>query len=283
LLVNDTVIAAFLPQEDGEFVMTAELTNTLPDNFDLILVGTTGRRESSSVVSAGLTAFDPLTLESLTVVPDELMRFVVQPLLISWDVENAALVRVQLTGLEAYTRPEGTVDLPATGSLDEIIDIPLQDIVISVYAEGESGNNITDEIIVPALLPQCSPADEPVRLFSGPNSMNQEIGTVPESASVIVDGRDVTGAWIRVRENGGWGALAAFDCASNFNPAELRQIIEVIPPPQQPTQPLPTITPTAPLGVVPTQPSVTNITPGAVITSTPVPAIDATPQPTSAG
>ncbi|MEL6269694.1 MAG: hypothetical protein AAFR22_07770, partial [Chloroflexota bacterium] len=278
LLVDGTPIATFDPADNGEYVLSAEQTAALPDTLSMSLVGRTGRRMSAAPIGDALTAFDPLELVSFEITPTEMVRFVVQPLSLAWEVENAVQVQLDIAGLESYTN-DPSVIYEATGSMDEILDIPLEDVVVSLFAEGPGGNALSDQVTIPAVLPQCQPADEAVVLHDGPNPLNQEIGTVPESASVIVDGRDVSGAWIRVRENGGWGAVEAFECASVFNPAELRQIVDVVPPPQQPTSAPVTPTPGAGAtgGAVPTEPSPLNITPGALVPA------DATPQPTSAG
>ncbi|MEM6528300.1 MAG: FHA domain-containing protein [Chloroflexota bacterium] len=278
LLVDGTPIATFDPADNGEYVLSAEQTAALPDAMSMSLVGRSGRRTSTFALGEALTAYDPLNMVTFEATPEELVRFVVQPLTLAWEIENASQVQIDIAGLESYASDPAENFDPA-GSLEDILDIPLEDVVISIRAEGPAGNTLTDQATIAAVLPQCQPVSEDVTLYAGPNPLNQEIGTVPESASVIVDGRDVSGAWIRVRENGGWGALEAFECASVFNPAELRQIVDVIPPPQQPTA-LP-VTPTPGAGdtggTVPTEPSPLTITPGALVPA------DATPQPTSAG
>lgn len=283
LLINETPVATLDPLPEGN-TYTLE-TTALPDHVLLSLVGT--NRNRADRVDQPVRVYDPIRIESFTVEPDQLVRYVVQPLSLRWELANAAYV--QVGGLDVFT----TGDVPGgnfspVDSIDGVLGIPLDDLTVSLYAENTQGDTFTDQIVIPAVQPQCTPADDDVPLRSGPNPLNQQIGIVPFDATVSVDARDVTGAWIRVKLEGGltgWGAVDAFTCADIFNPADLRQIIDVTPPPPPPTVP-PTPTETSVPVAATAEPAPR--TPGAVVTPTgadnaateePLP----TPQPTTAG
>ncbi len=267
LLVDGTPVATFPPQTSSYTLQTT----ALPRSAVVEVAGSARNREAR--LSQTVRIYDPVLMRTFTANPPELVRFVVQPLTLSWELDNAAFV--QVNGLEAFTTDEGLApEYRAVDETDELVGIPLDDLSVSVYAEDDLGNPFTYQELIPAVLPQCTAADADVPLRNGPDPRNQQVATVFADDTVVVDARDITGAWVRVQLDAGlsgWGALDAFTCTDRFNPANLRQVVEVTPPPPPP------ITPTAAPADTTETGGVTR-TPGSVVpTTTP------TAQPTTAG
>lgn len=265
LLIDETPVAT-LGADARQFTLD---TDTLPEAPVIAIMG--GNRREQVSLSQSVRIYEPIELVTFSAQPQELVRYVVQPLTLNWDVTNAQFV--QISGLDGFTNELPVGDFEPTGSLDEVIGIPTENLAVSLYAEDAIGNPFSDTLTINAIEPQCQPLED-VPLRNGPNPLNQQVATVPVDAVVVVDGRDVTGAWVRVQLDGGltaWGALDAFECEDIFNPANLQQIIDVVPPPQAPTD-LPTPTSEA-------QPAATATPNGAAPASTPTPTV----QPTTAG
>ena len=194
-----------------------------------------------------MRVYDPIVIETFNAQPAQLVRHVVQTLDLSWAVQNADFV--QINGLEPFNDQDVTgQDLDPVSSVEGLVGIVTDDLALTLYAEDALGNARTEQLVIPSVPPQCTPEDEPLTLRDGPDTLNQAVGTVPVDATVTVNARDVSGAWVRVQLEGGvsgWGALAGLTCADTFNPANLQQEINVTPPPTAPTEtntPAPTAT-----------------------------------------
>lgn len=271
LLVDETPIAELDPNANS----TRLGTNNLPDNAVISLLGVNRNRESR--LDQFIQVFDPIEIVSFSAEPPQLVRNVVQELTLSWVLENAAYV--QIGGLDAFTTTviDSSVRYDAQDTLEGVVGIPSDTLTIELYAEDELGNPFVQQYTIDVISPQCTPQDEAVPVRDGPNFLNRQVGTVPADATVVVDARDVTGAWVRVQLGGdltGWGALDAFTCANTFNPAELRQEIDVIPPP------IPTETPTLPPLPTETPTSQGTVQPEGAIVGTPPSSVPDTPPPT---
>ncbi len=274
LLVDETPVATDLAPETTSYTLDTTFLSASPL---ISLQGTT--RNQSARLDQVIRVYDPMQLNTFTALPPELVRYVVQPLQLSWEVANADSVQITVKG---FTGDFAGGAFAANASTDEIIGIPEDNVTVLLQAQDAFGNPYTEQIVIPAVMPQCQPNADEVVLRGGPDPRNQQIGTVPPDVTIAVDARDVTGAWVRVQLEGGlagWGALDQFECAGSFNPGDLRQVIDVTPPPPTPLEsnvtPISaTATPTPAMGAsVP-------VTPGAGAT----PTEDApTLQPTTAG
>ncbi len=241
LLVNETPVAD-LPPEERRYTLQ---TDTLEENAVISVVG--AARNSSARLDQSVRVYDPIVIETFNAQPAQLVRHVVQTLDLSWAVQNADFV--QINGLEPFNDQDITgQDLDPVSSVEGLVGIVTDDLALTLYAEDALGNARTEQLVIPSVPPQCTPEDEPLTLRDGPDTLNQAVGTVPVDATVTVNARDVSGAWVRVQLEGGvsgWGALAGLTCADTFNPANLQQEINVTPPPTAPTEtntPAPTAT-----------------------------------------
>lgn len=255
-------------------------TTALPPNPVIEIVGSA--RNRSDAMQQRVQVYDPIQLVRFNAVPNQLIRYVVQPLSLNWELQNAEFV--QIFGMDAFVQPEGTdaaQRYEASGTLSDINGIPMDDtLILELYAEDALGNPYSQTIAIDAIQPQCSPNRDTVELRASPSERSNVVATIfrDENATVNVDARDPNALWLRVKlpntDLTGWGALDAFDCADTFNPASLQAVIV-------PTPTIPPVvdTPTPPLS--PSPAAIESPTPGAIIT--PATPVIPTTQPTSAG
>lgn len=208
---------------------------------------------------ASVHIYEPITgIQSFTITPAQLVRYVVDSISIQWNVPGA--IHTQLLGLENFTDMALEADGPV-GSFEGIAGIARDPITVRLIARDEVGNNYEQSMTINVVNPECTPAGEGVTLHAGPDVLHQVIGTVPQGDPVVVDAQDVTGEWLRVILPGqqtGWGLRADLVCAGNFDPANLYKEVNVPPVPPTSTAtatPVPTSTATptvVPASVTPT-------------------------------
>ena len=205
--------------------------------------------------------YEPITgIQTFSITPSQLVRYVVDSLSIQWNVPGA--VRTQILGLENFTSTVLEVNGPS-GDFEGVAGIARDPITVRLVAQDEVGNNYEQSMTINVVNPECTPAGEGVTLHAGPDIRHQVIGTVPQGDPVVVNAQDVTGEWLRVLlpgEQTGWGLRTDFVCAGNFDPVNLYKEVDVPPLPPSPT---PTLTPTV------------------TLTPTLAPAPSATPSPSS--
>lgn len=214
-------------------------TDNLIGEVSLALAGTNGERQA--VATQTLRVYEPLGEGLFTASPDELVRYVVQSLDISWDIPGA--VKTRLAGLEAFSNAPVEAGYGQQAALS-VSGIPSQPFTLTLWAEDEVGNVREQTLNIQVVNPECAPIQEAVTLYTGPDARHQVVGTVPAGASVIVNAQDSSGRWLRVQLPGslsGWGDRAAFVCAPIFNPDNLYKEVNV--PPLPPPTPTPTRTP----------------------------------------
>lgn len=219
VLVNEIIVQSELPGDQSSFAI-----DTSAYNGDIV-VNIIGRRAGASS-SAEATAFVylPVAVRSFDADPDTLVRYTVNTLTISWDVPNAAFVRI--SGLSAFTnnRYQDATEYPATHTLQGIGGIPTDSLQIQLYAEDEIGTPIEASYTLTLIDPQCT-ALENVILREGPNEAYQQVASVEAGGSVVPTAQDAQAGWIRLRlagDNQGWAEKSAFNCNTNFNPANLQ-------------------------------------------------------------
>ena len=232
-------------------------TSDLHGQVVVSILGVNGERQDSA--SQTVQVYRPMALDSFAVEPSRMVRYVVQPVTIRWNVPGA--VSVQITGLESFSVAPLEPTYEAEGEIT-VVGIPLDAVSITLLAQDEAGNTLETTIPMEMVTPECAPAGESVTLFVGPDIRQQVVGTVRAGTNVVVDAQDESGQWLRAQLPGGisgWGARSAFACAATFNVGDLRKEVNVpmlptltptpVPPPTGTPGPLPSpvasVTPTA--------------------------------------
>jgi pSer/pThr/pTyr-binding forkhead associated (FHA) protein len=230
--------------------------------------------------------YPPLQLSYFTVDPPRVVRYVLQPLTLNWNVIGATSTRIG--GLDNIMT--SNVLQPSYGAQATVANIgiiPNGPLAVTLLAQDNAGNTLQAAVNIEVVDPQCVPKQDAVTLYDGPSEANQVVGTVPPATNVIVDAQDASGQWLRVQLPGGvqgWGPLASFTCADIFSPANLRRVLNAPTPlPTITLTPTPSASPTlrpSATPVSPTPPAPTQAAPAQsnVATSVPVPP---SPQPTS--
>ncbi len=225
-------------------------TSDLHGQVVVSIQGVNGGRQDTA--SQTVQVYRPMALEEFTVEPLRLVRYVVQPITVRWNVPGAVIT--QITGLETFSVTPIETAYEAEGEISSLVGIPTDAINVTLLAEDEVGNTLETTIPVEMVTPECAPSGESATLYLGPDVRQQVVGTVPAGASVVVDAQDESGQWLRAQLTGGisgWGPRSAFACASTFNVDDLRKEVNV------PMLPTPTLTPVPP-----------TVTPGAILVPT---------------
>lgn len=254
LMVNSEQVQELTP-EAGTLMLD---TNTLPTDTVLQISGIS--RGNIVSETQAIRIYDDVNLISFTAEPSQLVQYVVDTLDLSWTVENVDGVRI--VGLDAFNNSmTGETIFGASDGISDVAGV-VQDnsLTVELHTANALGTPFIEPLVIEAVPAQCSAAEGTVELREGPDMRNRVVGSVAPETTVLISGRDVTGAWIRVELDGGlsgWGALDAFTCANTFNPSDLLQISDVVPPPT-PIPPTATFTPspTRPPTATPLPPTV---------------------------
>lgn len=246
LLVNGTpVFAVTAAAQNSASVDTSALFGPV----SVVVEAVNGSRINAR--SLTVDVYEPLRLERFSAAPSQLLRGVVQPLIVEWEVTGAVNTRV--TAPEMFT--PHLLESGGTGGRFEIVGIPLEPVQLALVAYDAAGGALAQTLTVSVVSPVCV-ASGPAELRAGPDLAHQVVGTVPSGVTVVVDARDASGGWLRVPDLGGglagWGPRHQFVCA-DFNVNDLRVELNV--------PPTPTPTPTRTPSPMFTWPSPTN-TPG---------------------
>lgn len=220
-------------------------------------------REQQARAEQSVYIYQPLGEGILTADPQQLVRYVVQALTISWNVPGAVTTR--LMGLEAFSNAPVESVYGASGTVSGIVGIPAGPFTLTLRAEDEAGHVREQRLDIGVINPECLPAGQSITLRAGPDARHQVIGTVPSATIVVVDAQDSSGQWLRAQLPGslsGWGQRTEFVCAQNFNVDDLYKELNV------PT-PIPPTTTTAPTLTLP--PTGTVIRPPTLAPSAPTP------------
>jgi hypothetical protein len=239
-------------------------TSNYSGDIDVEIVGTRGNDEVRQ--SASVFVYIPMNVASFTVSPSPLVRHVVTAIDVSWDVPGAVLTRI--SGLDDFTTSLYESEHTDSATLQGIGGVADTALTLSLYAEDEAGNILEETLVVDVVDASCT-ADSDVTLHEGPAELYQQVGTVPQGQSIIVQAQDASSGWLQTTLAGGtvaWGERSAFTCADNFDPDQLRKAFNVPPTPTPIpptfTPPPPTLEPTK----EPTQTQVPKFTPTPVAT-----------------
>ena len=156
--------------------------------------------------------------------PPTLLRHVVQPLTLRWDVTGARELRLE------GPQPFAGQDLNAIGASGvlEGLALPLAEaLTLSLIAVDAGGNVLEETLTLPATAPTCAVLGSSLILRSEPQSDAPSSGQLEGGDSVAVDGRDSTGAWLHLPGEApdAWAMLDGLDCP-DFAPEDLR-LLEV--------------------------------------------------------
>ncbi len=247
----DVLVNQFAIQNDvsGDVDSWEIDTSELDGNIEIMVIARNGSRSIRDSVSSFI--YVPIALNSFEVNPNPLIANTVNTLTISWDVSGAAFVRI--SGLNDFTNNliQSSTEYGAVHTLEGIGGIPTESLNLTLYAEDQSGESIETPLLVPLIDPVCTTISE-IALHEGPDTRYQQVGTIPNTTSVVVLAQDADAAWLRVRlpeDIRGWSPREAFTCAENFDLADLRTEINV---PDLPTPTVePQVTATQPLAPTP--------------------------------
>lgn len=235
VLINGAELAGDLP---GDTTSTTIETDDLSGNLEITVIGRNGSNSVRDTVTSHV--YVPIGMNSFEVDPDPLIRNTVNTLTISWDISGAVFVRI--TGLADFTnnRVQSSTEYEAVHTLQGIGGIATEPLNLVLIAEDESGEQIEVPLTVDLIDPQCT-ALENVSLHQGPDSLFQQVATVPQGTRVVVLAQDADTDWLRFQlpDNiRGWGQRDLFDCADNFDLSDLQTEVNV------PELPTPVLSPT---------------------------------------
>lgn len=242
LQINGTMVAERFNAEPASLNVD---TSGLSGEVRLGLSGYNGSLETT--VEKTVRVFEPIGAAVISVSPNPPLRYVLQTLSISWTVPGAASVRYTLEGLSGSTEYlQGQILSGPTQSITAQ-GFPQQTLRLTLLVEDElaTPQTIIQDIVL--LDAQCTARDRAVTLYAGPDTRYQVVGTVQPGGSVIVDGQDSSGNWLRAQLQPGlfgWGVIEQFTCPPTFKPEDLQKRLDV-PPTPTPVPPTATPTPTA--------------------------------------
>lgn len=238
--VNGVEVETFTPD-----VRQANLdTSSYSGNIVITLRAENGNLISE--LSQQVEVVVPMVVEYFRIEPERPVRFVAQTITISWNIHGAVTTR--LIGLEALTNSPRDFSYGQSATIS-VSSAPTDlQYALRIVAENGSGDVFEQDVLISLIDPQCV-AQSAVTLYAEPNETSQVTSTVTSGTSVIVDGRDITGGWLRFGP-AGWGLLSEFICADTFNPSDL--LLEISVPTAMPDTLTPTASPTFTATVFPT-------------------------------
>ena len=210
------------------------------DPIDIVLIARNG--DASDVKTMRLEIYQPVNVIQFESDKLTLPRNMPGELTIRWRVEGASMLNIAL--------PAGFESLHETSSGSEgemVVKGEANDnFLISLALEDEIGNKTTRAIPITVREPECNPVRDSL-LHAGPDSRFERVGYALRNVPVLARGRNAAADWLKVElasGETGWGFHTSFRCLG-FDPAALKTISD-IPPPPTPTLPIsPTQTPSA--------------------------------------
>lgn len=240
LLINGVLVRDNLPSEQNSAQIES---GGYTGEVVIQAIASNGTQTAESFTSVMITP--SLRVASFTINPPVLVRHVAQTLTLNWRVSGAVSTRIN--GVEAFSSAPIQTDYGAEGTLS-VAGIPNSPFAftITLTALSETGEATQQSITVDLVDPQCTASTGSVALYGSPDGRGQIVATAPQHTTVVVDGQDSSGQWLRVRLSGGaygWGRTDALTCASNFNVSDLLRILEVPTAMPDPITPSPSVSP----------------------------------------
>jgi len=248
----------------GEAISAADSDVTFnlmaPGPHEIALVAVNGDAVARESVQVQVHA--PLTIASFSAQPAVQVRYVTQPVVLSWEVPGGT--QVQLLGLpgDDVNAVYGPVD-----SRQVRLD-GLAPLTVTLRAQGGAGQVAEQALTIPVEDPVCTVVEDGAEVRAGPSNLHTLLGTASAGQMVVPDMRDGSGQWLRVFATGDqrvWVASAALNCL-NLDPMRLR--VDPAPPTPVPTA---TASPSPAPSATASPPPAVTATPTALPTATPPP------------
>jgi len=214
--INDTPFTTLDASDDN---LSLTIAPEYLGEMTLTLFAINGDQRTSA--ERRITVTQALTIDEFVVEPTTVVRFIVQPLSVRWRATGA--VNTRLDGLQNFSTSPVQTTFGASGSIEAVVGAPTDSFTLTLTAESSSGERVRQSITVEAVNPMCVAADEPVQLYIAPDETQQVVSTVPAGAEVVVNARDLSGAWLRALLPGdvsAWGLRDGFVCGG-FNVDDL--------------------------------------------------------------
>lgn len=195
------------------------IDNPFGQNYTLTLIaeGSSGQEARQDRI---IRLFDRVAITSFTADPPQIVRYVRQTLTLNWEVVGDATI----SGLEPFLNGASAVE--TEGSL-QAIGVAEDNLNLILTVRGEFDQMTQQALGVPAVPPECTSLPGEFTLHEGPNEDAAVVTSITSLTTLIVDGRDGSGGWLRfpVTENVlAWGPRDAFKCNENFVVDDLRVV-----------------------------------------------------------
>lgn len=223
--VNRAPIAE-LPRAATSFTLD---TSGYADAINIALIALNGT--ANDISSLRLEVYQPATVIVFEADKSALLRALPSELTINWRVEGAVVLDIALpepfeTLRETIAGDEGEIVIAGAADADFQITLTIDD---------EIGNRTTRALPITIRDPECTPIRDTL-LYTGPDSRFERASYAVQNVSVLANGVNPAADWLQVElasGERGWGLLGNFRC-HGFNPAKLK-VISAIPPPPNPT------------------------------------------------
>lgn len=234
--INGQVAVSNLSGEATAYTLD---TTDYDNEINIALVAKNGDQRVKT--QGDVDIYVPVTVIDVSIQPDEIKRYMIQSVVVSWELNGSVVTRLSVS--ETFSgNPPLEPDYEAIDS-ETLTGIPLGDFTITLFAEDEIGTTYEEVITVTTINPECTPKDNDVVLYAGPDTLFSQVGVAPNQLPVVVSGYDESGQWIRAElpsGTQGWGYGESFACPEDINQNTLQPI------PASDLPPLPSLTPTLP-------------------------------------
>lgn len=194
------------------------ISDRFGQNYTLTLIVTGGGQETREDYIIRL--FDRIAITAFTADPPRIVRYVRQTLTLNWEVVGEATV----SGLENFL--DGASAVETEGSL-QAIGIAEDNLNLILTVRGEFDQMMQQSLGVPAVSPECTSLPGEFTLHDQPHEDATIVTTITSLTTLVVDGRDGSGGWLRFPVTEGvlaWGPRDAFKCNENFVVDDLRVV-----------------------------------------------------------
>lgn len=206
-----------IPPESADSGMALD-TSEMHGEMTLALLAHKGLRSAGR--SLTVTIYEPAQVNDFSAQPPTLLRHVVQPLTLRWEVSGARELRLE------GPQPFAGRDLSAVGASGALegLALPLEDaLTLTLVAVDAAGRALEETLTLPAAMPTCAVTVDSLALHDEPQAEAPSLAQLETGSRVAVDGRDPTGDWLHLpgEEPDAWALLDGLDC-EGFAPQDLR-------------------------------------------------------------
>lgn len=243
LQVNGTLVYDDIPPEQKQIAIDS--ADYRVDTLNIVLAAHRGEKVVLSDVRVNV--IPPITPVLFEIVPETLVRNVIMPIRIAWQVDGAT--QAQLTGGDAIYRASNTpIDLDPSYDAQAQLDFygfVTDDFTLILSASNALGETEAWSLDVDTIDAFCTVSVPDFVVRTEPRLDADELVTYDVQTHIIVDRIDPSQAWLRVAlDDGryGWGARQEMTCDDRFTPENLL-IAVMTPAPTMTTTPLEEDTP----------------------------------------